>query len=211
MDALKPFYTGWASGHELASQDNQRYTALNSQALSNTGTMNREMLGHVNDINTMLVTKRDKHGNPLTAEQLRAAQEFVDANQMPYSQGVFSPAPWNPDKKYAMPDIPGTAPIAPRMPLEMPMATPMPADLESPFKPAVPSLIPPAAPVVNPGLSRQMMPPVTAPPMPAAGGANLSVPQAPAAPQKRVKKKVTVKSKPSNPILTGSALTPALR
>ncbi len=210
MDNLKSFFTGWGSGQELASQDNARYTTLNSQALANTGTMNRQMLDHVNDLQSMVMTGRDKFGNPLPVRQKEEMTAFVAQMQKPYSQGVFSPAPWSsiPEKPtFAMPERAAPTPAIAPPPTMPPFA---PADLGKAFSP-LPAM-PPPPPVVNPGLSSQLQSPVTAPQMQPLQQAQLSTP--PPAPQmpakKKAKKKVTVKQMPRQGNIQGNALTPEL-
>lgn len=214
MEPLKSFFTGWASGHDLASQDNQRYTTLNSQALANTGTMNRQMLDHVNDVQSMVLQGKDKFGQPLPARQKREMTELVAKYQMPYSQGVFSPAPWD------LPPEPD-APLIDKMraPMPPPAMPAMPArvlpaiDINSAFAPLPP--MQQAPPVINPGISSQMqIPPVTAPAMPPIQQGNLTMPppMPPPMPQpakrRKAKKKVTVR--PSQADTSGIGLKPEL-
>lgn len=90
-DALKPFYTGWNTGDQLAQQDNARYTQFANQALSNTGVQNREMLGHINDMHTMALTGYDKNGKYIEPKDRLRMAWFVSANQRPFSQAAFSP------------------------------------------------------------------------------------------------------------------------
>lgn len=214
MDNLKSFYTGWGSGQELASQDNQRYTTLNSQALANTGSMNNRMLDHVNDIQTMVMTGKDKNGQPLTPQQKLEMTQFVSEYQRPYSQGVFSPAPWSSAPEPSAPILSETPrPTPPVIPMPRPSTPAMPmmptADLNKSFAP-LPSMQP-VAPIANPGISSQMqIPPVTAPTMPPMQQGNLTMPQAPPAPAPRRKAKRKVTVRPSNPVTTGNALQPQL-
>lgn len=109
-DALRPFYTGWATGAELAGQDNARYTQFANQALQNTGTQNREMLGHLNDLQTMALTGYDKSGKPLLPEQHRSIMDIVNKMQPQFTQGVYNP------QDYLAPNsrTPAGMPIAPR-------------------------------------------------------------------------------------------------
>lgn len=216
MENLKSFYTGWNSGHDLAQQDNQRYTTLNSQALSNTGSMNREMLEHVNKMQSMVLQGKDQFGQPLPIRQKEEMTDFVNRYQTPFSQGVFTPGPWTLPPE---PAAPFTGPMKPYAP---PAATvaPMPSMPAMPIAPSAEfdrafSPLPamqPMRPVTNPGISSQMqIPPVTAPAMPQLQTGNLNIPEAPPAPKptrKKAKRKVSVK--PSNPILTGNALQPQL-
>lgn len=217
MENLKSFYTGWASGHDLASQDNQRYTTLNAQALSNTGAQNRQMLEHVNDVDSMVLMGKDKFGQPLLDRQKKEMTDMVNRYQMPYSQGVFTPAPWSPRPEDMAPVL---SPPAPR-PALMPIPSapphvappPMPAavDLSRYFgnTPAYPEPPQPVAPSIS---SQMQLPPVTAPAMPPMQQAQLSMPpQAPQMPvRKKSKKKVTVKQAPRQGITQGNALTPEL-
>lgn len=213
MDQMKPFYTGWASGHELAGQDNQRYTTLNSQALSNTGAMNREMLGHVNDMQSMVFQGKDKFGQPLPSRQKEEMTEFVSKYQTPFSQGVFTPAPWSLPPASKAPIIDSVRPYTPPAPIMPVPVMPSPiapaADLSTAFAPMPP--LQPMPPIVNPGLSSEMqLPPVTAQAMPPIQQGNLTMPEAPPAPRPRRKAKRKVTVKPSNPVTTGNALQPQL-
>jgi len=121
-DALKPFYTGWNTGDQLAQQDNARYTQFANQALSNTGIQNREMLGHINDMHTMALTGYDRSGKPLDPTARLRMVDFVSRMQSPFSQGVYAPLydqPKDATDRSQWSDAP-VAPTAPTSSLQIP-------------------------------------------------------------------------------------------
>ncbi len=124
-DALKPFYTGWNTGSELAQQDNARYTQFGNQTLQNTGMQNREMLGHLNKLQNMALTGYDEAGRPLLPEQHRSIMDIVNKLQPQFTQGVYTPADYLSPYTSAPVGMP-TAPVPKGTNLELPnMVGPM--------------------------------------------------------------------------------------
>ena len=180
-DSMRSFFTGWNSGDALAQSDNSRYTQYGNTALNNTGAQNREMLGHINTLQKYYMTKRGPDGQPLDQESMDMLGAFINAKQVPFSQGVM---------------VPGDRDVPAGMPPLFSMATP---PMETPVLPTPPPVTIP--PVYPNGTGPYPPPPATpypngagpaAPtpmlPQPPAALPALKVPTAPAAPQKRKKK-----------------------
>ena len=193
-DSMRSFFTGWNSGDALAQSDNSRYTQYGNTALNNTGAQNREMLGHINTLQKYYMTKRGPDGQPLDQESMDMLGAFINAKQVPFSQGVM---------------VPGDRDVPAGMPPLFSMATP---PMETPVLPTPPPVtIPPVypngtgpypPPPVYPNGTGPYPPPPATPypngagpaaptpmlPQPPAALPALKVPTAPAAPQKRKKK-----------------------
>lgn len=179
-DPMRAFFTGWGSGDALAQSDNSRYTQYGNTALNNTGAQNREMLGHINTLQKYYMTKRGPDGQPLDQESMDMLGAFINAKQVPFSQGVM---------------VPGDRDVPAGMPPLSPMAAP---SMETPVMPPMPTAIPPVYPsgtgpypppsaTPYPNGAGPTAPAPMLPQMPAAPPA-LKVPATPAAPQKRKKK-----------------------
>lgn len=180
-DSMRSFFTGWNSGDALAQSDNSRYTQYGNTALNNTGAQNREMLGHINTLQKYYMTKRGPDGQPLDQESMDMLGAFINAKQVPFSQGVM---------------VPGDRDVPAGMPPLFSMATP---PMETPVLPTPPpTTIPPVYPNGTGPYPPQSAPPYpngTGPTAPApmlpqmpAAPPPMKVPTAPAAPQKRKKK-----------------------
>ena len=187
-DSMRSFFTGWNSGDALAQSDNSRYTQYGNTALNNTGAQNREMLGHINTLQKYYMTKRGPDGQPLDQESMDMLDAFINAKQVPFSQGVM---------------VPGDRDVLAGMPPLFSMATP---PMETPVLPTPPpTAIPPVYPNrtgpdfrigpyplqqqqnpypdgAGPAAPAQMLPQMPTVPPP------IKMPPAPAAPQKRKKK-----------------------
>ncbi len=128
-DSMRSFFTGWNSGDALAQSDNSRYTQYGNTALNNTGAQNREMLGHINTLQKYYMTKRGPDGQPLDQESMDMLDAFINAKQVPFSQGVM---------------VPGDRDVPAGMPPLFSMATP---PMETPVLPTPPpTAIPPVYP-----------------------------------------------------------------
>lgn len=180
-DSMRSFFTGWNSGDALAQSDNSRYTQYGNTALNNTGAQNREMLGHINTLQKYYMTKRGPDGQPLDQESMDMLGAFINAKQVPFSQGVM---------------VPGDRDVPAGMP---PLFSMTPPTMETPVLPTPPPI---TIPPVYPGGTGPYPPPSATPypngagpaapapmlPQPPAAPPALKVPTAPAAPQKRKKK-----------------------
>lgn len=179
-DSMRSFFTGWNSGDALAQSDNSRYTQYGNTALNNTGAQNREMLGHINTLQKYYMTRRGPDGQPLDQESKDMLGAFINAKQVPFSQGVMVPGdrdvPAGKPPLFSMATPPMEAPVLPPAPIPIPPIYP---NGTGPYPP------PSATPYPNgagPAAPTPMLPqPPAAPPA-------LKVPTAPAAPQKRKKK-----------------------
>lgn len=194
-DSMRAFFTGWGSGDALAQSDNSRYTQYGNTALNNTGAQNREMLGHINTLQKYYMTGRGPDGQTLDQQSMDKIRDFVNAKQVPFSQGVMVPG--DREVPAGMPPLTPIAPPTIATPVLPPPPPPIPLVYPNGTGPYPPQAVTPYPNGAGPAAPAPMLPQMPAPPPPVNRPTGVNFQQQQPAPPPKKKRSAFRGPKPS--------------